>query len=68
VHPSLEAPSEGVIDIHVDIGSDTDGDYRKRRLTEQQFEASLNFLLKENLVPLSSLCVVPDHLRLAIAL
>lgn len=60
VHPSVEAPALGVVEIHVDIGSDY-GDYRKRRLTEQQLEASLNFLLKENLVPLSSLCVVPGH-------
>ena len=60
VHPSIDAPTRGVIEIHVDIGSD-DGDYRKRRLTEQQLEASLNFLLKDNLVDLSTLCVVPDQ-------
>jgi exosome complex component RRP42 len=60
VHPSVEAPTHGVVEIHVDIGSD-DGDFRKRRLTEQQLEASLNFLLKDNVVSLSSLCVVPNH-------
>mmetsp|Transcript_33012 Transcript_33012/g.49876 ORF Transcript_33012/g.49876 Transcript_33012/m.49876 type:complete len:316 (-) Transcript_33012:166-1113(-) len=60
VHPRVEAPDKGVLEIHVDIGSDA-GDYRKRRLTEHQLQASLNFLLSDNLIPLQSLCVVEGH-------
>lgn len=60
VHPKVETPDKGVVDIHIDIGSDG-GDYRKRRLTEHQLQASLNFLLCDNLVPLQSLCVVEGH-------
>jgi exosome complex component RRP42 len=59
VHPRPETPHQGVVEFHVDLG--TNGDFRKRRLLEQQLQTSLTFLLQDTLVPLESLCVVPGH-------
>jgi exosome complex component RRP42 len=63
VHPRPETPNHGVVEFHVDLGTtvDSSGDFRKRRLLEQQLQTSLTFLLQETLVPLESLCVVPGH-------
>ena len=62
VKPSLHRPNEGGVDLHVDwlLGTPNNAP-SKRRLQEQQLRSLLQSLLQDNLVPLTSLCVVPHH-------
>ena len=62
VVPSVHRPSEGTIDIHVDMMTkESSNKQHQIRDEEQAFESTLGSLLVPHLVDVSKLCIVPHH-------